>query len=155
MRIKLKLLLKSSILWDITPCRPLKVNVRQATCFTLVSCLAYSSTVKMEAKCSSETSVDIQRTTRCYIPEDGILHNHRCENLKYYGASSISYPRHKREFQRYEIYSVLLSMCTVAATVKAKCGYSDRFLGCDSSPHSQSPSNHTSKLYVLNLSATP
>jgi hypothetical protein len=29
----------------------------------LVSCLAYSSTLKMEAKCSSETSVEFQRTT--------------------------------------------------------------------------------------------
>jgi hypothetical protein len=27
-------------------------------------------------------SVDFQRTTRCYIPEDGSLHNYRCENLK-------------------------------------------------------------------------
>jgi hypothetical protein len=41
--------------------------------FTLVSCLAYSSTLKMEAKCSSETSVDFQRTTRHYIPEDRTL----------------------------------------------------------------------------------
>jgi hypothetical protein len=36
----------------------------------------------MEAICSSETSVDTQRTTLRYIPEDGTLHNHRCENLK-------------------------------------------------------------------------
>jgi hypothetical protein len=43
----------------------------------------YSSTMKMEAACSSETSVDIQRTTLRYIP-DGILHNYRCENLKSY-----------------------------------------------------------------------
>jgi hypothetical protein len=28
----------------------------------------------MEAICSSETSVDTQRTTRRYIPEDGTLH---------------------------------------------------------------------------------
>jgi hypothetical protein len=34
----------------------------------------------MEAICSSETSVDFQRTTRAYIPED----NHRCETLKSY-----------------------------------------------------------------------
>jgi hypothetical protein len=34
-----------------------------ATCFTTV-CLAYSSTLKTEATCSSETSVDFQRTTR-------------------------------------------------------------------------------------------
>jgi hypothetical protein len=31
-----------------------------------------------------ETSVDFQRTTRRYIPEDRTLHNHRCENLKSY-----------------------------------------------------------------------
>jgi hypothetical protein len=35
----------------------------------LVSCLAYSSTPKMEAMCSSETPVDFHRTTRRYIPE--------------------------------------------------------------------------------------
>jgi hypothetical protein len=32
------------------------------------------SILKMEAICSSETSVDTQRTTRRYIPEDGTLH---------------------------------------------------------------------------------
>jgi hypothetical protein len=36
----------------------------------------------MEAICFSETSVDFQRTTQRYIPEDGTLHNHRSENLK-------------------------------------------------------------------------
>jgi hypothetical protein len=40
------------------------------------------STLKMEAIFSSEMSVDTQRTTRRHIPEDGTLHNHRCENLK-------------------------------------------------------------------------
>jgi hypothetical protein len=38
----------------------------------------------MEAICSSETSVDFQRTTRRYIPEDSAFLNHRCENLKSY-----------------------------------------------------------------------
>jgi hypothetical protein len=48
------------------------------------SCLLnlYFSNLKMEATCSSETSVDTQRTTRSYIPEDGTLHNDRCEDLK-------------------------------------------------------------------------
>jgi hypothetical protein len=32
-----------------------------------------SSTLKMEAICSSETSVAIQQTTRRHIPEDGTL----------------------------------------------------------------------------------
>jgi hypothetical protein len=38
----------------------------------------------MEAICSSETSVDTQRTTRRYVPEADTLYNHRCENLKSY-----------------------------------------------------------------------
>jgi hypothetical protein len=37
----------------------------------------------MEAICSSETSVHT-RTTQPHIPENGILHSHRRENLKYY-----------------------------------------------------------------------
>jgi hypothetical protein len=40
------------------------------TCCTQVSCLAYSSALNMQATCSSETSVDFQRTIRRYIPED-------------------------------------------------------------------------------------
>jgi hypothetical protein len=52
--------MKSSIFWDITPCSSSKINRRYrricllhllsllATCFTLVSCLAYSWTLKME-----------------------------------------------------------------------------------------------------------
>jgi hypothetical protein len=38
----------------------------------------------MEAISSFETSVDFQKTTRCYIPEDRTLHNHRCENFLFY-----------------------------------------------------------------------
>jgi hypothetical protein len=55
--------------------------------FTLVSYLAYSSTIKIET-CYSETSVDLQRTTWSYIPEDKTLYKHRCKNL-----ISVSIPR--------------------------------------------------------------
>jgi hypothetical protein len=80
--------MKISVFWDITPCSPLKPNwhfggtcrhqpqgrrISQATCFTLVSYLAYSLTLKMEATCSSETLVDFQRTSQHYIPEDRTL----------------------------------------------------------------------------------
>jgi hypothetical protein len=85
---------KSYIFWDITPCSPLNANqssggtcrphlqgrrISQASraCFTLDSCLGYSSTLTMEATFFSETSVDVQRTTCHYIPEDKTLHNHR------------------------------------------------------------------------------
>jgi hypothetical protein len=37
---------------------------------TLVSCLPYSFTMKMKSLCSSETSVDFQRTSERYIPDD-------------------------------------------------------------------------------------
>jgi hypothetical protein len=93
---------KSSFFWGISPCRQLKVNwlfggtcrlhlqgrrISQARnqlesrCFGLVSCLSYSSTLKMEGTCSSETSVDFQLSTWRYISEDRTLHIHRCENL--------------------------------------------------------------------------
>jgi hypothetical protein len=63
----------SYIFWDITPCNPLKVNwrfggtcrlhlhgrnisqPRNQLCLLLVSCLAYSSTLTMEATCFSES----------------------------------------------------------------------------------------------------
>jgi hypothetical protein len=78
--------MKSTTFWDIMPCSPLKVNRRfrgtsppssgsknKPHAFTLVSCSAYFSTLKMEAICSSKTSVDFQQTTWCYIPEDSTL----------------------------------------------------------------------------------
>jgi hypothetical protein len=77
---------KSFIFWDITPRSPLKINrhfggtyfcALWALCLpralTLVSCTAYSSTLTMEATCSSETSVVFKPTTRRYIPEDRAL----------------------------------------------------------------------------------
>jgi hypothetical protein len=58
-------LMKSSIFWEITPCSPLEVRR-----FLLHACLLpYSPTLKMEVTCSSEISVDLQRTTQHYIPE--------------------------------------------------------------------------------------
>jgi hypothetical protein len=67
--------MKSSIFWDIKPCRTLKVN----RCFG-GSCrtMAYSSTTKMEAISSPETSVHFQWTTRRYIPEDRTV---RCRKV--------------------------------------------------------------------------
>jgi hypothetical protein len=49
-----------------------------------LSLLGNGSILKLEAICSSETSVDSQRNTRRYIPEDGTLQNYRCESLKSY-----------------------------------------------------------------------
>jgi hypothetical protein len=51
------------------------------------SSLADYSTLKMEAIRSSETSVHT-RSTRRHIPEDRILYNYRCNNLKSYTCFS-------------------------------------------------------------------
>jgi hypothetical protein len=92
-------IINNSIFWDIMPRSSLEVNRRfggayyprprriralSATCFVLVSCLAYSSTQKMRVICSSETSDVFRQSTWCYVPGDGTLYNHRCENLKCY-----------------------------------------------------------------------
>jgi hypothetical protein len=71
---------KSTIFWGVTPC-----SGKLGTCLSrwFLAQLIFS-TLKMEATFSSITSVDTQRTTRRYIPEDGTLHNHRCENIKSY-----------------------------------------------------------------------
>jgi hypothetical protein len=97
--------IKNSVFWDITRCSSVKIyqglegtyrlhlqgqrtsqarnqQPRLAACFVLVSCFDYSSTLKLGPICSSQTSVDFQRTTSPYIPEKRSLHSHRCENLK-------------------------------------------------------------------------
>jgi hypothetical protein len=85
--------MKSIIFWDMTPCSPLSFNRRfGGTCRLHVQgrrkrfrkpasrrVASYwfaepiSSTLKMEAICFSETSVETQRTTRRHIPEDDNL----------------------------------------------------------------------------------
>jgi hypothetical protein len=54
------------------------------TFYMLVSCLAYSSTLKTKVICSFETPNDFQRTPQHHITEDRILHSHPSENLKSY-----------------------------------------------------------------------
>jgi hypothetical protein len=92
---------KSVIFWEIITCSLLNVNQRFGGTYRLhlqdrknklsknpddllslwVLAQLSFSTLKMEAICSFETSVD---TTRHYIPEEGTLRDHCCENLKSY-----------------------------------------------------------------------
>jgi hypothetical protein len=53
----------------------MKLNLYQiATCLLAGFAEPIYSTLKMEAICSSETSVETQRTTRLQIPEERTLH---------------------------------------------------------------------------------
>lgn len=80
--------MKTSIFWGIWACGQLTVNwiiqetcgillqraiALLANCIILVSTLAYNSTLNIETKFSSYTSVYSQQTTRWCIPEDKIL----------------------------------------------------------------------------------
>jgi hypothetical protein len=93
------IVVKSTIFWDITPCNPLRVNRRFGGIYRLYLQGRKVSRARaqresrwkpdpMEAICSSETSVNFQRTTRRYNPKDGTFNNHRCENLESYIYSS-------------------------------------------------------------------
>jgi hypothetical protein len=94
--------MKSAIIWDTTPCSQLSVNrpfegtyrlhlqgrknkfSKKPACHLLLRWFLAElifSTLKVEVICSSEMSVDTQQTARRYIPEDGTLYNHGCENL--------------------------------------------------------------------------
>jgi hypothetical protein len=69
--------MKSTIFWNMTPCSLLICNrpasKQMARCLLAGSCWIISSTLNMEAICSSETSVATHQTTRRRIQEDDTL----------------------------------------------------------------------------------
>jgi hypothetical protein len=58
--------MKNAVIWDVAVCGFVTNRL------TLILARVISSTLKMEAARSSETSV-YNKPTRCHIPEDGIL----------------------------------------------------------------------------------
>jgi hypothetical protein len=71
--------MERSTFWDITPCSPLKANRRfirtcrrarplLAACFTLLSCMTYSSILSLKATYLSETSVDFSTDYTALYP---------------------------------------------------------------------------------------
>jgi hypothetical protein len=49
---------------------PRKKQIMLYSCFMMILFLAYSSDLKKEGTCFSQTSADLHRTTPRYIPED-------------------------------------------------------------------------------------
>jgi hypothetical protein len=76
--------IKLQIFWDITPCSPLKVKglfgrknylhlqdrIMSEKEERAVSCLGYSSILKVKDTCCSKISVGLEQSTWHYMPED-------------------------------------------------------------------------------------
>jgi hypothetical protein len=77
-------------------------------CFILVSCLAYSSALKMEVTCYSKMSVDFQWTTWHCIPITKSFHNHCWKNLKVLWEIHESKGRFNGECKNFVVYTILL-----------------------------------------------
>jgi hypothetical protein len=75
-----RLRVKSIILWDMTPCSPLRFSRRFGGTYRL----HLQGQRNRFRKPASKQIVETQRTTRRHIPEDDTLHNHRCKNLESY-----------------------------------------------------------------------
>jgi hypothetical protein len=74
LRVWRRVVWKSPDIWEVHVASSQARNQREEDRKQrLVSCLAYSSTLKTESISSSETVVDFQQTTQRYIPEDRTL----------------------------------------------------------------------------------
>jgi hypothetical protein len=73
---------KNAVFWDVSPCGS-SIYLQRAlvTSNRFVPSSQIHVTLMMEALSTFETSV-LTRATRHNIPEDGILHSHRRENIK-------------------------------------------------------------------------
>jgi hypothetical protein len=74
-----EVVMKCSVFWGMTPCSPMKSlltswrNMSPPSSGSKNMSSKKLETLKMEATCSSETSVDFLRTARRYIPEESTL----------------------------------------------------------------------------------
>jgi hypothetical protein len=104
------------------------MNYLLLTYCTLVSCLAFYSTLKMEDSFSSETSVDIRKTIRQDVPEDSILHNYRCKNIESYSlkCNFSSFPEQKiynERMDRFRLNLVLAVHSQSHCANKISCNF--------------------------------
>jgi hypothetical protein len=85
--------MQNIVFWVVAPCGSSSIGGTSllgrpvcSTCYIVIPC--FPPALMMEAKRSSEMSENTG-TTRCYNPEDDILHSHRRENLKSYNLRNI------------------------------------------------------------------
>jgi hypothetical protein len=77
---------RKSSLRAVTPCSSETTRRFGGTYHHYVSCLVYSSTLKMETVTSSEISVDMYQTTWNHIAEESHLHSYGCETSDPFSA---------------------------------------------------------------------
>jgi hypothetical protein len=87
----------------------------------VISRFVYFSTLKIEASCSSETSVDLQWIILYYIPVDKTLRNHSYENVMAYCEGPSGSTKHK-DAQITDKYTALSNQ-TPSSEVSSKCHY--------------------------------
>jgi hypothetical protein len=80
--------MKFRVFWDVLPCSQIDVDRRFRGAFP-----SHLIALMMEAASTSQTTVDIDLTTRQNIPEDSELHISRRENLKSHIAKIGSSPK--------------------------------------------------------------
>jgi hypothetical protein len=110
-----------------------------------------ASHLKIEAICSSETSVD----TRRYILEVDTLHNHHCENLKSYRSYDDQLHGAASLLSTYELFSWLMNY--VFSSMLTIYYLFTKALPCNPSRASVihlTPSHHTSPAFTKIFSAS-
>jgi hypothetical protein len=103
--------MKTTVFWDVTLCSPLKVNRRFVGIYRRVFATCYHPGIllgffdpKDGGDMFYDTSVDFQRTTRRYIPEDSTFQtarlSHKPQSLKNDGGMHRQMDNHRRIHRR-------------------------------------------------------
>jgi hypothetical protein len=84
--------------------KPSEISKKQS----LISCLAYTWNLKMDAMNSSETSVEFYRIAQRCNPEDRTINRHHCENFVY--SRSLSESRELKVILGFKVKAIWLPM---------------------------------------------
>jgi hypothetical protein len=90
------------------------------TCFIVVSCLSYSSNMKMEVTFSSSRSFNFQRTTQLCTPENRtvkMISYHHCLHNRSIVSHSCNFNKNKKK-KKHNFYDDLLNFLVINYIVK-------------------------------------